>query len=158
MAKDVGQAQVFPCPRCFSREPPHRPWRGFKVIRVLWLAGMAGYLCLLPFLMMDIVFSIPLFFVYGVAAGPVFRFAAEQPTCRACGLGRPHPERYERPIRPVRAVESGSSSTQLSAPATFRRRASAPGQRRGGGRRLTDRTADRRSSSQRGLLRCVPRE
>lgn len=105
-----------PCPRCYSQEEVARPWRGFRVARALWLAGLALIVVLMPFYAFDVVVLMPLTLVYLAACGPVFGLAAEAPSCRVCGLRRPHPGWHETPCRPVRGLVSGLRVTPHAPP------------------------------------------
>lgn len=81
------------------------------------MAGLGLGLGAMPFVFMDIFVSIPLLAVYALAAGPVFRFAAEQPYCPDCRLPRPTPGRNERPLRPLRVVPSEGGHPPEAGPA-----------------------------------------
>jgi hypothetical protein len=98
-----------PCPRCYTQDPVSRPWRGFRVARALWLAGLGGIVLLIPFYAFDIVLLMPMTMAYLLACGPVFGLAAQEPTCSRCGLARPKPGWHETPCRPVRGLEAPSA-------------------------------------------------
>jgi hypothetical protein len=97
------------CPRCYSEDDVLRPWAGFRVAKVVWLAGAGLILLLAPILFSDLVVMIPLSMAFLFAGGPVFGFAAQQPICPACGLARPHPGWHETPCRPVRGLQAPPS-------------------------------------------------
>ena len=97
-------AEQPPCPRCYSELPVVRPWAGFRVLRVLWLAGLCVVVALAPILASDLVVMIPLSVMFLLGGGPISFFAKQLPTCAACGLERPHPGWHETPCRPVRGL------------------------------------------------------
>ncbi len=96
------------CPRCYCEDEVVRPWPGFRVAKVVWCAVSLLILVLSPILFSDLVVMIPMSMAFLFAAGPVFAYAAQQPTCASCGLARPHPGWHETPCRPVRALPSSS--------------------------------------------------
>ncbi|MDB4974282.1 MAG: hypothetical protein JWN48_2623 [Myxococcaceae bacterium] len=110
--------QSYPaCPRCYSEEEVVRPWPGFRVVRRVWIGGVACVVTLSPILFSDIVVMIPLTMAFLFAGGPVLHYAKETPTCRSCGLSRPHPGWHETPCRPVRAVhEAGCLGVAVAEP------------------------------------------
>jgi hypothetical protein len=99
-------AEQPPCPRCYSELPVVRPWAGFRLLRVVWLAGLCVVVTLAPILASDLVVMIPLSVMFLFGGGPILAFAKQQPTCAACGLERPHPGWHETPCRPVRGLAS----------------------------------------------------
>ena len=93
------------CPRCYSEDDVVRPWPGFRIAKRIWIAGLVIIVALAPILFSDLTVMIPLTMAFLFAGGPVLGFAAQTPTCRNCGLSRPHPGWHETPCRPVRVVE-----------------------------------------------------
>ncbi|MBW2463836.1 MAG: hypothetical protein JRH11_19455 [Deltaproteobacteria bacterium] len=74
------------CPRCDKTVPVIRPWGGWPWVRRAWLGVMGVFLLLFPFMAADYVCMIPTLMMVMFAAGPIFHFAGEKPTCRRCRL------------------------------------------------------------------------
>lgn len=102
----MGPPHSPPCPRCHSLEPVTRPWAGFRLVRVLWIAGLCVMLALAPVLASDLFVMTPLSVLYLFAGGPVMGLARLRPACSNCGLERPRPGFNEAPCRPVRSLPS----------------------------------------------------
>jgi len=84
-----------PCPRCHSEDEVVRPWAGFGVVYLAWKAGVIVLAVFSPIIASDLVVMMPLSMAFLFAGGPVIAFAEQQPTCRSCGLARPHPGWHE---------------------------------------------------------------
>jgi hypothetical protein len=108
-----------PCPRCYSEEEVLRPWPGFRVARRIWLGGLAVIAALSPILFSDLFVMIPMTMAFLFAGGPVLEHARQTPTCRECGLSRPHPGWHETPCRPVRALPRQAALRQQPSPHAF---------------------------------------
>lgn len=63
-----------------------RPWRGWPIAWRAWWVGLALFVCILPFLILDFCITQPSFLLYLTAGALLRSFAREKPVCSSCSL------------------------------------------------------------------------
>ena len=74
------------CPRCDDEVRAVLPWRGHRVLLVVWYVLVALLVLLFPFYAFDYCVLLPSAMLIAVAGGPIHRMAKELPTCARCSL------------------------------------------------------------------------
>ena len=88
------------CPRCECEVEVDAPWWGLRVIAVLWIVLALAAFVVSPIILAEITCLAPMFCLFLLGGGFLFRESTRIPTCRRCKLDLP-------PVKPGAREPSG---------------------------------------------------